>query len=209
MDDPSEKTGRKDFSYGDLPKSMIIDYMNNIYADPVGRYLIDNIDKNRGYINFVIDKSLSYDKMKVTRSGYEITIYCNIASSYGKKLYQSLIFHELFHTYQRTGKSYELNSEIEAYMAQLHYLQRLTGEIITGPNNEFWHSLRSLDDLLRSLDYLLGNNSYSKIMKKFNSMYEDVIIKLRLYDTDYERMKEHSYYRNFEQLEELENLLLK
>lgn len=84
-------------------------------------------------------------------------------------------------------------------MAQLHYLQRLTGEIITGPNNEFWQSLRSLD-------YLLGNNSYSKIMKKFNSMYEDVIIKLRLYDTDYERMEEHSYYRNFEQLE---NLLLK
>lgn len=169
--------------------------LEEIYKDPIGEYIIDMMLLDRGKIFFEIDPTLSYRVMKVRRVGNVITVRCNILPSLGKSLYESLIFHEIFHYCQAWGDEWNLNNEVEAYVALLRYSERNAG---TGVPMELLDELAKVQSSWEELD------GTSRKKEKFNTAYENAIKALRRYDADYNNMGEDYSHRHLGTLDRVE-----
>lgn len=182
--------------------SSVFILMNRVYLDPVGKYLMDNIFNEGKKVVFMYDSSLASNKMKMTEVGLEIRIRYNF--TYFEKnirAYQVLLFHELFHSVQKSIPA--LNAEIEAYMAQLHYAMRLGySDAIAGGSPQLWSALKNLHD------WLYGNNS-SRDVKEFERLYFTVMMRLAECDPDYTDLRYERQCWNFDRLDKIENEVFK
>ena len=176
-------------------KSFIDDVLYSIYEDPVGEYIINILYSTNKKIHFVINPMLPPNKMKASIKADGIEIQCNIQKTSGVSIYVALVFHELFHYCQPQGDKWELNNELEAYVALLRYTKR-------NPNIGFPYELYNVcNDVQTHWEKLDGT---TRKQKKFNDAYEAALDVLRRYDDDYANAQEDYTHRHFGVLDRVE-----